>query len=182
MRFSIVPRLLERRRSRAVCEPCSSGEIATVGGKRVEIMFRDTANSLHRSSNPVSIRTRRTVIGRPPRIADNHCQPTRVVADQRDETLRVPLTYRITVSISNYTPSWIDTGGEKNSREREMEDEEEEEEKNPPSPCALAWNLLSLQPPPSSLFTSFLDFFLSIYCSLRSSFSDIYQGYSKVFG
>lgn len=81
------------------------GWIATVGGRRVEIMFRDTANSLHRSSNPVSIRTRRTVIGRPPRIANNHCQPMRVVADQRDETLRVPLTYRITVSISNYTPS-----------------------------------------------------------------------------
>lgn len=110
-------------------------------------MFRDTANSLHRSSNPVSIRTRRTVIGRPPRIADNHCQPTRVVADQRDETLRVPLTYRITVSISNYTPSWIDTGGEeekKNSPDLSFSLPPSRKDPPPPSrPCALAWNLLS---------------------------------------
>ena len=67
------------------------------------------------ASRPASVQGE-TVIVWPPRIPRQHCQPMRVVGDQRDETLRVPLRYWITVSISNYTPSWIDTGGRKKTR------------------------------------------------------------------
>lgn len=56
---------------------CSSGRAVIVTGRIreptdcVEIMFRDTVNSLQRSSKPSSIRTRRTVIVWPPSILDS---------------------------------------------------------------------------------------------------------------